>query len=326
MEVRLEQVRFSRGRRVVLAVDDLLIRGGATTALVGPNGSGKSTLLRLIAGLERPAQGHVAIDGAQVRPGRFVREHVAFAFQSAAFIAGSVRANLELGLRLRGVREPERSRRVRDVAHALGVGNLLERDARRLSGGEAQRVNVARALCLRAPVTLLDEPLAGLDAPSRRQLLHDLPRTLRAFASTAIVVTHDRDEALRLAPDIVVLIDGQVRAAGPRETVFARPPDAATASFLGYTLLEESGDLMAIAPRGLRPGPGDYTFAMTVSDVLDFGLRREAWGTIAGTPVSLMLGEARAEAGETIVVSAAASMVRVYAGNEGGATTVSGPD
>lgn len=298
----LEGVVFRRGARSVLDIRALRLRPGVTTALVGPNGSGKSTLLRLLAGLERPASGTIQLDGVApngLRPGA-----VAYAFQRAVFLAGSVRANMRLALQLAGVPPGEREARLREAAAACGIGALLDRDARQLSGGEAQRANLARALATRAALTLLDEPMAGLDAQARRELLHDLPALLREFATTTILVTHDRDEALRLSDDIVVLIDGRARAAGPRAEVFGNPPDAETAAFLGYTLLPGERDILAIAPRGLRHGRGDENFEMDVEEVLDFGVRREAWGRVRGVSVSVGLSAGEGTVARRLEVSA----------------------
>jgi ABC-type sugar transport system ATPase subunit len=286
VNVAIEGVVFQRGARTVVDIPGLELGEGRTTALIGPNGAGKSTVLRLIAGLERPLAGRVSVGGL---PGGADPARVAYAFQAAAFVSGSVRKNMDLALRLRRLPGDVRAHRIAEAADACGITPLLDRPARRLSGGEAQRANLARALALRAPVTLLDEPLSGLDAPGRRQLLHDLPALLRRFATTTIVVTHDRDEALRLADDLVVLIDGRVRAAGPRAMVFGAPPDAETAAFLGYTLIPGDAGLVAVSPRALRPGRGDFSFEMEVEEVLDYGVRQEAWGTIAGVRVSVRL-------------------------------------
>ncbi|MCC6382522.1 MAG: ABC transporter ATP-binding protein [Dehalococcoidia bacterium] len=314
MEVRIDGLRFLRRGDCVLDVPKLVFASGRTTALVGPNGAGKSTLLRLIVALERLDAGTIRIGGEQVRPDRRTRGHVAFAFQRAVFVGGSVWHNLDLALRLRGVPGDERRKRAAGAAAACGVDHLLDRPAHQLSGGEAQRVNLARALSLRAPVTLLDEPLSGLDAPARRQLLHDLPGILRAFATTTIIVTHDRDEALRLAGDLVVLIGGRVHAAGARADVFGNPPDAECAAFLGYTLIPDGGGVLAVAPRALRIGPGEVTFNLTVEELLDFGMRREVWGRIAGVPATVSLPMGENDNAGRLTVSAPERAVRRYCG------------
>ncbi|MFN0145380.1 MAG: ATP-binding cassette domain-containing protein [Dehalococcoidia bacterium] len=311
MDVVFEGVVFRRGPRTVVDVPALTFHEGRTTALIGPNGAGKSTMLRLISALERPAAGVIRFGGQPATPAT-ARKHVAYAFQRAVFLTGTVGQNIDLALRLRGVAKDERAVRLHEAAEACDIAHLLGRSAHRISGGEAQRANLARALSLRAPITLLDEPLSGLDGPGRRQLLHDLPALLRRFATTTIVVTHDRDEALRLAEDLVVLIDGRVRASGPRPEVFGAPTDSATAAFLGYSLLPVEGGVLAVAPRALRPGSGDFTFSMEVEEVLDFGVRREAWGTISGVHVSVRLQAADIVAGGRLQVFAPASTVRRF--------------
>ena len=165
-------------------MDQIRIRGGRTTAILGPNGSGKTTLLRAIAGLERANGGTVRAGGETVRAGN----HLAYMFQEQVFLRDSVRANLELGLRLRGVGRNERRDRAGQAARLLGVDHLLERRADRLSGGEGRRVSIARALCLRAPFVLLDEPLEGLDQRTYSTLLSDLPALLAAFDATTLLV------------------------------------------------------------------------------------------------------------------------------------------
>ncbi|MGH3993444.1 MAG: ATP-binding cassette domain-containing protein, partial [Pseudonocardiaceae bacterium] len=284
---------------------------GSTTAVFGPNGSGKTTLLRLIAGLERPTLGAIRLgDGVTAREQGSVRP-IAFSFQEAVFLRGSVRANLDLGLRLRGIPEPERRARIAEVAAECGIAHVLERPARKLSGGEAQRVNLARVLALRAPVTLLDEPLAGIDRIARTQLLDDLPRLLATFATTTILVTHDREEAFRLADHLVIVVDGTVRAAGPKAEVYGCPPNRETAELLGYTVLPAVGRTIGIPPGGLRPGRGPLEFVLRVERVIDMGNHYHVLGSIAGARVDLRLpaGLAAPPPGAEMTVSVGAHVV-----------------
>jgi ABC-type sulfate/molybdate transport systems ATPase subunit len=291
MEVRCEGVRLRRDGRDVLDVPSLVLGGGRTTAVFGPNGAGKTSLLRVVGALERPAAGRVLLDGRPARADRATRMRVAHAFQDAVFLGGTVRANLALGLRLRGIGSAEQEARIAEAAAECGIAALLDRAATRLSGGEAQRANLARALCLRAPLTLLDEPLTGLDPAARARLLGDLPRLLRTFAATTVVVTHDRDEALRLADDLVVLVDGRVRAAGPTAAVAAHPPDVETAALLGWTILPAGDGVVAVPPGALRPdGGGAFRFELTVERTLDLGHAREALGRIGDVAVAVALG------------------------------------
>lgn len=308
MDVVFEGVRFERGRKLVLDVPALSFAAGRVTALMGPNGAGKSTLLRLIAGLERPAAGLVRVGGQPVRS-RTAGDALAYCFQSPVFLSGTVRSNLDLALRLRKLPPPERERRIAAVAEACGIGHLLEQGAHRISGGEAQRANLARALALRAPVTLLDEPLAGLDARSREQLVRELPGLLEGFTTTAIVVTHERDEAARFGHEVVLLQDGRVLAAGARAQLFRAPPSAAAARMLGFTLVTTDAGLVAIAPRSLVLGDGDVGFDLAVTRVTDLGIGWEVEGTIGATPVTIDVLASPPGVGQPVRVSAPAEAV-----------------
>jgi ABC-type sugar transport system ATPase subunit len=271
MDVSVTDLHLSKSGLTVLQIPGLRFPSGTTTAVFGPNGSGKTTLLRLIAGLERPSSGQARVGGLAVGQGGATRSLVGMAFQNSVFLRGSVRYNLDLALRLREVPAAERRSRIDEAAKECGVAHLLERSARRLSGGEAQRINLARVLALRAPVTLLDEPLSGVDRIARTQLLADLPGLLAKFTATTILVTHDREEAFRLADRLVVLIGGEVKAAGAKASVYARPPDRATAELLGYMVLPVYDTLVAIPPGGLRPGDKRTTFTVAVEQVIDMG-------------------------------------------------------
>jgi ABC-type sugar transport system ATPase subunit len=308
MHVAVEGLRFARAGRLVLDVPSLRFEEGSTTAVFGPNGSGKTTLLRLIGGLERATAGQVRIGDRSVNGDPASRRRVAFAFQEAVFVRGSVRGNLDLALRLRELSPEERTWRLTEAARECGIELLLDRPARELSVGEAQRANLARALSLRAPVTLLDEPLSGIDRLTRLQLLDDLPRMLGTFAATTILVTHDREEAFRLADHLVILVDGRVRAAGPKAEVYARPPDQTTAELLGYTVVHQ-GDRALGVPAGAWSVGGDgESFALAVERVVDMGNHLHVVGRIGRVRVDVRLrpGDAVPARGEWVTVAATA--------------------
>ena len=289
MHVSIEALRFARGERLVLDIPSLRFEEGSTTAVFGPNGSGKTTLLRLIGGLERPTAGLVRIGDLPVNGDPASRRQVAFAFQEAVFVRGSVRGNLDLALRLRDVALEQRTWRLTEAARECGIELLLDRPARQLSVGEAQRANLARALSLRAPVTLLDEPLSGIDRLTRLQLLDDLPQMLGTFAATTILVTHDREEAFRLADHLVVLADGRVRAAGPKSVVYARPPDRITAELLGYTVLEIGGRTLGVPAGAWALGDWAASLDLLVERVVDMGNHLHAVGAAVGVRVDVRL-------------------------------------
>ncbi|MBA3498411.1 MAG: ATP-binding cassette domain-containing protein [Gemmatimonadales bacterium] len=313
MDVALEGVVVVRGGRTVLDVPSLGFPAGSTTAVFGPNGSGKTTLLRLVAGLERTSRGRVRIGALSPGPNGGSPPPTAIAFQEQVFVAGSVRRNLELALELRRVAPADRATRIAEAAAECGIEAVLDRPARQLSGGEAQRVNLARALALRAPVTLLDEPLSGIDRPSRAQLLDDLPRLLGTFATTTILVTHDREEAFRLARQLVVLVGGVVRAAGPAGAVFRAPPDRTVAELLGHTVLRSGAGLLAVPPGGLRlgHGQGNPTFTLEIERIVDMGNHPHLVGRVGDVRVDLRLdaGEVLPSPGEFVRVTAPAAVV-----------------
>jgi ABC-type sugar transport system ATPase subunit len=302
-DVTLNAIRVEREGRVVLDVPALTLRGGRTTAVLGPNGSGKTTLLRVIAGLERPRAGRVTSGGAPV----VKKRDLAYVFQEEVFLRRSVRRNLELGLQVRGVDKAERGRRIDEAATIVGIDRLLERRADRLSGGEGRRVSLARALCLRAPVVLLDEPLAGLDEAAYARLMDELPQIVEAFHATTLLVTHSRDEALRLADDLVVLVDGRVQATGEARQVVANPRVAAVAEVLGYAIIPTPARTLAVPPGALKLGGGPLEFSMTVERVVDMAGVCEIVGRIgdARVRVEWAAADASQHPGDRVTVHAA---------------------
>jgi len=225
-------LRVSRGDREVARADLLTVEEGETLAILGPNGAGKSTLLLALAAL-LPFHGELRFRGEPLRDVLAYRRQLAVVFQRPLLLDRSVRDNAALGLELRGVARAERERRAADALARLGVAHLAPRQAIALSGGEAQRVSLARALALSPALLFLDEPFSGLDAPTRESLIADLGRLLRADRVTTIVVTHDRDEALSLADHVAVLIAGRIRQLDRAEKVFSTPSDPEIAAFVG---------------------------------------------------------------------------------------------
>ncbi|HJP41443.1 MAG TPA: ATP-binding cassette domain-containing protein [Dehalococcoidia bacterium] len=286
MTVNFECVVVRKGGHVILDIPSLALASDGVTAVLGPNGSGKTTLLRCAAGLEEAHHGHVYLAESMNRS-----PSVSVAFQSPVFVHGTVRRNLDLALALRRVAPAERWSRIERYAALLGISALLERDARSLSGGEAQRANLARALAVPADVTLLDEPLAGVDDPTAQDLLGLLPNAFRAAAAPVVVVTHERDEALRLADRAVVVLDGLVAAQGDLPDLFRSPPTPAVAALLGYTLVPVDSRLVAIAPGELRQGTHGLKLELAVDRIHDLTFRREAHGLIGDVRATAWVGD-----------------------------------
>lgn len=234
-------LRFTRshpGGGGVEAVADLPLRGGPIIVLFGPSGAGKTTVLRCLAGLERPDSGAIHFAGETwVDRDRGLdlppeRRGVGFVFQEQVLFPHlSVGANIGYGLFRR--RRAERDARVREMAAICGVEPLLGRRPHQLSGGERQRVALARALAPQPRLLLLDEPLSALDAAAREALRQELRGLLAAAGVPAILVTHDRSEAMALGDLVAVLVAGQLRQVGTVPEVFGAPADEQVARAVG---------------------------------------------------------------------------------------------
>jgi tungstate transport system ATP-binding protein len=234
--VELRDVAVEVGGRQTLSIPQLAVQAGETLGIIGPNGAGKSTLLRVIALLQRPSRGELFFGGQRVDLGGNLlpyRRRLAVVLQDPLLLNTSVAENVALGLRFRGLERAESERRIAHWLDRLGVGHLRERRARTLSGGEAQRVSLARALVLQPELLLLDEPFSALDAPTRQSLVDDLGPILAETAVTTIFVTHDRSEALSLSDRLAVMVAGSIRQLDTPRRVFAAPVDEEVAAFVG---------------------------------------------------------------------------------------------
>lgn len=233
LEVR--DLLIQRDRQPVLEIEHLTVAPGEVLAVIGPNGAGKSTLLLALAGLIRPARGEIRFAGQplEAQNGLAYRRHIALVLQEPLLLQASVFDNVAAGLRFRRCPKAEVAQRVEAWLARLGIGHLRDRPASKLSGGEARRVSLARAFAIQPRLLLLDEPFGALDPPTRLGLLDDLQALLADTEQTAIFVTHDLDEALRLSDRVAVLLAGRLRQCGRPEQVFAEPADADVAAFVG---------------------------------------------------------------------------------------------
>jgi thiamine transport system ATP-binding protein len=209
------------------------VTDGEVLALLGPSGCGKSTLLRAVAGLEAPASGVVCWDDVDLAGVPVHRRGFGLVFQDGQlFPHRDVAGNVAFGLRMRKIAPGSR---VSELLAQLGLAGYERRRVTELSGGEQQRVALARALAPRPRLLLLDEPLSALDRALREQLALDLARVLRESGTTALVVTHDHDEAFTLADRVALMRAGRITQVGRPEEVWRYPADKATARFLGCT-------------------------------------------------------------------------------------------
>lgn len=234
LALRGENIRKSYGKRVVVDIDHVEIAPGETLALLGPSGAGKTTLMAILGLLEKPDAGQVYLDGRPVSwRDRGARMRMAAAFQSPYLFKGTIAENVAYGLKLRGVSRAERLSAVAEVLEHVGLGGWEGKSALTLSGGEAQRVALARALVLRPRVLFLDEPLSSLDPLIKSRLTQDFARIIHEDRMTTVYVTHDQNEAMAVAENMIVMRDGRAVAAGHVEDVMGLPPDEWTAMFLG---------------------------------------------------------------------------------------------
>ena len=232
--IQIRDLLIQRNGRNALRIESLEIQRGETLTVVGPNGSGKSTLLLALAALLRPSRGEIRYAGKSLQRWNDLdyRRRISFVFQSPLLMDMTVEQNVALGLTFRGTPKEETRERVGKWMKQLGVESLAKRRAGQLSGGEAQRVSLARAFVLEPELLLLDEPFSALDPPTRAMLLDDLSMLLQEQRRTAVFVTHNLSEATRLSQRIAVIVDGALRQVGTAKQIKSSPADPAVAAFL----------------------------------------------------------------------------------------------
>ncbi len=233
LPLELDAVRFeARGKTLI---DDLSARfaAGPRSIILGPNGAGKSLLLRLCHGLLRPTRGTVAWAGAR---GQDARRRQAMVFQRPVLLRRSAAANVTYPLALRGVPRAERAARVREALGRAGLAELAGRPARVLSGGEQQRLAIARAWVTRPEVLFLDEPTASLD-PAATRAVEDLILAIHGAGTKIVMTTHDLGQARRLADEVLFLHLGRLLERTPAAEFFARPRTGEAAAFIRGDLL-----------------------------------------------------------------------------------------
>lgn len=238
--VELRDVTKAFGARAAVSHVSLAVPRGQFYSLLGPSGCGKTTTLRLIAGFEQPDSGDVLIDGVRVNELPPYRRKVSTVFQSyALFPHLTVAGNIEFGLRQAGLGREEIRRRVEQVLDLVQLPGVAGRMPQLLSGGEKQRVALARSIVLEPDVLLLDEPLAALDQKLRREMRSELKRLQRAVGITFLFVTHDQEEALTLSDGIAVMSNGRIEQIGTPEEIYRSPRTRFVAGFIGSSNLIE---------------------------------------------------------------------------------------
>jgi len=242
MRVGVEALELAYGEHRAIKKLDLTIPDGRSVVLLGESGCGKTSTMRCIAGLETPYGGRITIgdrtvfDGSSGRVVPSFRRGVGMVFQSyAVWPHMSVVDNVAFPLRMKGIARAERRRRAVEVLDVVGLSHLADRGASMLSGGQMQRVALARSMAMEPAVMLLDEPLSNLDARLRDELRVELRRIQVERGLTSLYVTHDQQEALSLADRIAIMQEGRITQQGIPEEIYGAPASASIARFLGVT-------------------------------------------------------------------------------------------
>jgi sulfate transport system ATP-binding protein len=250
MSIEIKDINKRFGDFVALEDVSLNIPTGQLTALLGPSGGGKSTLLRIIAGLESADEGTVHIEGVEATHLPPQKRNVGFVFQHyAAFKHMSVAKNVAFGLEIRKRSKAETAKRVAELLDLVHLSQFSHRLPAQLSGGQRQRMALARALAVEPTVLLLDEPFGALDAKVRKELRDWLRRLHDEVHVTTVFVTHDQEEALEVADQIVVINEGRVEQTGTPDDLYDRPANDFVMRFLGP--VTQLGDRL-VRPHDLR--------------------------------------------------------------------------
>ncbi len=289
--IEVRDLLVVRNGMAALAVDSLAFEEGRVYSLIGPNGAGKSTLLRSLMRLVRPDRGIIRYRGEEISAGASIHRHrraMAMVFQEPLLFTASVHDNVASGLKMRGLKRGDIGRAVERNLEMLGIAALAKRKAWTLSGGEAQRVSIARALAVDPEVLLMDEPFSSLDAPTRESLITDLDRVIRERGITAIFATHDRAEAIRLGDRIIVMNGGNVIQTGSPGEITLYPASEFVASFMGTeTILTgevvgSGGGVFTVSVNGASieavgdAGPGSaVTFCLHPDNIVFSSARQE---------------------------------------------------
>src|SRR3954452_19838391 len=294
----IEARNISKSFGDFLALDRVSVEGpaGSLTALLGPSGGGKSTLLRIIAGLEAPDSGHVLIEGRDMTGITPQQRGIGFVFQHyAAFKHMTVFENVAFGLRIRKRPKPEVKRRVEELLDLVQLSQFAKRYPSELSGGQRQRMALARALAVEPSVLLLDEPFGALDANVRDELRSWLRRLHEEMPVTTLFVTHDHEEAMELADQIVVISHGRVEQVGSPGELYDAPANEFVMNFIG-PVTSLHGQLVRPHDVQLLVDPAPGTDEAVVERIVRLGFEVRVQLAMAdGDPVSVQLHRSEAE-------------------------------
>lgn len=233
-DIVLNQLSKTWGTTTVVDRISFSVKAGSFAVLLGPSGCGKSTTLRMLAGLDLPSGGSIAIGGRNVTHASPAQRNLSMVFQSyALFPHLDVRNNILFGLKVRKEPAADYDKRLNRVVDMLSLGGLLDRKPGQLSGGQQQRVALARAIIAETPVCLMDEPLSNLDAKLRQEMRRDIRDLQRKLGVTMVYVTHDQTEAMSMADQVILMRGGRIEQDGTPEELYNRPATTFAATFIG---------------------------------------------------------------------------------------------
>jgi sulfate transport system ATP-binding protein len=301
MSISLSNLTKRYGSNTVVDDVNIDIPEGSLTAILGPSGSGKSTLLKLIAGLEAPDEGRVVIEGDDVTDVDPRYRDIGFCFQHyAPFRHMSVAKNIGFGLRVRKQPKNVIDTKVRELLELVKLEDKSSSYPSQLSGGERQRMALARALAIEPRVLLLDEPFGALDAIVRTELRQWVKELHRQIKVTTVLVTHDQDEAMEVADQLLIMHSGRIEQAGEPTELYERPSTEFVHSFLGPTTMFKG---MAVRPHDLElVSPAMGSIEGVVTSIVELGFEVQVTVTLSdgSTPwVQMSRNEFRALATKT---------------------------
>lgn len=233
--IALKDITYKAGPRTILSIPEFTIGSGEFLGIMGPNGAGKSTLLKLLSFLDKPSSGEIYYNGLLIAAAGGVplelRRKFSIALQQSLLLDGTVFYNIAIGLSLRKVPKPVIKEKVNHWLELFGISHLAKKNALFLSGGEAQRVNLARAMIIEPEILFLDEPFSALDFPTKIKLMEDFKQIISDTKTTAVFVSHDLMEIHYLTNKLAIIVDGEIKQSGPTPRVLEHP-NASTQSFL----------------------------------------------------------------------------------------------
>ncbi len=282
---------------------------GEFVALLGPSGCGKSTTLKMIAGLENPDSGTIEIEGQDVLGKAPGKRNLSMVFQSyALFPHLSVRENILFGLKARKVPKPERLKRLNSAVEMVGLGPHINKKPGQLSGGQSQRVALARSIVSNAPLCLMDEPLSNLDTKLRADMRTEIRSLQKQLGLTVIYVTHDQIEAMSMADKIILLNQGRIEQTAAPEEFYDKPLTTFVASFIGHppmNLIPQKEFLLGVRPEHVQIVDVDTgsEISMVIQECDYQGSETIVTGEYMGTMIKVsMAGKCNIPSGESVNV------------------------